>query len=104
MRRTRSVESRVPSTMSSVDLGNNMPVCCVVVQHGATPLVHAAQKGHPDVVLELLEAGANPHTVAQGRDVTNTHTEMSAREWALHKDQHDVVQVLDTWVQKHGEL
>ena len=48
------------------------------MQHDATPLVHAAQKGHPDVVLELLEAGANPHTVAHGKDVTNTHAEMSA--------------------------
>lgn len=67
-------------------------------------MVHAAQKGHPDVVLELLEAGASPHTVAQGKDVTNTHAEMSAREWAQHKDQHDVVQVLDKWVQDHGEL
>lgn len=94
----------MPLTMLSVDLVSNLPMRCVVLQHGATPLVHAAQKGHPDVVLELLEAGANPHTVAEGRDVTNTHTEMNAREWALHKDQHDVVQVLDKWVQEHGEL
>ena len=69
-------------------------------KHDATPLVHAAQKGHAAVVLELLQAGADPQKVAYGKDIEMNHVHMSARDWALHKDQHGVVAVLDKWIKE----
>ena len=37
-------------------------------QHGATPLVHAAQKGEQEMLVELLSNGAEHDVIAHGFD------------------------------------
>eukprot|EP01052_Picozoa_sp_SAG31_P016376 SAG31_NODE_1082_length_10014_cov_5.324962_3_plen_143_part_00 len=79
-----------------------------VDNHGATPLIHAAQKGEGEVLSELLESGANHNHEAHGYDRSNTKVKKSVREWAVHKDEHHIIPLLDQHIarlnQRQDEL
>ena len=66
------------------------------MQHDATPLVHAAQRGAQHTAQALLEAGADPLHMARGYNNDKEHVQMTAREWAVHKESHDVVKLIDS--------